>query len=49
MRCLIVIGWVIFASDDVSVLLLPYLGSMFGANGAVGGMDVYAFLQRRCS
>ncbi len=37
---LIVIGWVIFASDDVSVLL-PYLGSMFGANGAVGGMDVY--------
>lgn len=37
---LIVIGWVIFASDDVSVLM-PYLGSMFGANGAVGGMDVY--------
>ncbi len=37
---LIVIGWVIFASDDVSVLL-PYLGSMFGANGALGGMDVY--------
>lgn len=37
---LIVIGWVIFASDDVSVLL-PYLGSMFGANGAIGGMDVY--------
>lgn len=37
---LIVIGWVIFACDDVSVLL-PYLGSMFGANGALGGMDVY--------
>ncbi len=37
---LIVIGWVIFASDDVSVLL-PYLGSMFGANGALGSMDVY--------
>ena len=37
---LIVIGWVIFASDDVSVLL-PYLGSMFGANGALGGLDVY--------
>ena len=40
---LIVIGWVIFASDDVSVLL-PYLGSMFGANGAVGGHGcVHAF------
>ncbi len=37
---LIVIGWVIFACDDVSVLL-PYLGSMFGANGALGGLDVY--------
>ena len=22
-------------------VLLPYLGSMFGANGALGGMDVY--------
>lgn len=42
---LIVIGWVIFASDDVSVLL-PYLGSMFGANGAVGGMDVYTLLTK---
>ncbi len=42
---LIVIGWVIFASDDVSVLL-PYLGSMFGANGAVGGMDVYTLATR---
>ena len=37
---LIVIGWVIFACNDVSVLL-PYLGSMFGANGALGGLDVY--------
>lgn len=37
---LIVIGWVIFASDDVNVLL-PYLGSMFGASGALGGLDVY--------
>lgn len=42
---LIVIGWVIFASDDVGVLL-PYLGSMFGANGAVGGMDVYTLLTK---
>lgn len=42
---LIVIGWVIFASDDVSVFL-PYLGSMFGANGAVGGMDVYTLFTK---
>lgn len=42
---LIVIGWVIFASDDVSVML-PYLGSMFGASGALGGMDVYTLLTR---
>ena len=42
---LIIIGWVIFASDDVSVLL-PYLGSMFGANGAVGGMDVYTLFTK---
>ena len=42
---LIIIGWVIFASDDVSVLL-PFLGSMFGANGAVGGMDVYTLLTK---
>ncbi len=42
---LIVIGWGIFASDDVSVLL-PYLGSMFGANGAVGGMDVYTLFTK---
>ncbi len=42
---LIVIGWVIFASDDVSVLL-PYLGSLFGANGALGGMDVYTLATR---
>lgn len=42
---LIVIGWVIFASDDVSVLL-SYLGSMFGANGAVGGMDVYTLFTK---
>lgn len=42
---LIVIGWVIFASDDVSVLL-PYLGSMFGANGAVDGMDVYTLFTK---
>jgi len=41
----IVIGWVIFACDDVSVLL-PYLGSMFGANGAVGGMDLYYLTTR---
>lgn len=42
---LIIIGWVIFASDDVSVLL-PFLGSMFGANGAVGGMDVYTLFTK---
>ncbi len=42
---LIVIGWVIFASDDVNVLL-PYLGSLFGANGALGGMDVYTLATR---
>ena len=42
---LIIIGRVIFASDDVSVLL-PYLGSMFGANGAIGGMDVYTLLTK---
>lgn len=42
---LIIIGWVIFASDDVSVLL-PFLGSMFGANGAIGGMDVYTLLTK---
>lgn len=42
---LIVIGWVIFASDDVGVLL-PYLGSMFGANGAIGGMDVYTLFTK---
>lgn len=42
---LIIIGWVIFASDDVSVLL-PYLCSMFGANGAIGGMDVYTLLTK---
>lgn len=42
---LIIIGWVIFASDDVRVLL-PYLGSMFGANGAIGGMDVYTLLTK---
>lgn len=42
---LIVIGWVIFACDDVTVLL-PYLGSLFGANGALGGMDVYYLATR---
>lgn len=42
---LIIIGWVIFASDDVSVLL-PFLSSMFGANGAIGGMDVYTLLTK---
>ena len=42
---LIIIGWVIFASDDVRVLL-PFLGSMFGANGAIGGMDVYTLLTK---
>ena len=42
---LIIIGWVIFASDEVSVLL-PYLGSMFGANRAIGGMDVYTLLTK---
>lgn len=42
---LIIIGWVIFASDDVSVLL-PFLGSMFGANGAIGGMDVYTLFTK---
>lgn len=42
---LIAIGWVIFASDDVSVLL-PYLGSLFGANGVTGGMDVYTLVTK---
>lgn len=37
---LIVVGWVIFACDDVSVLP-QYLGSMVGINGALGGQDVY--------
>ena len=37
---LIVIGWVIFACDDITVLL-PYLGSMLGTNGALGGLDLY--------
>ena len=37
---LIVVGWVIFACDDVSVLP-QYLGSMVGLNGALGGQDVY--------
>lgn len=37
---LIVVGWVIFACDDVSVLP-QYLGSMIGLNGALGGQDVY--------
>ena len=41
----IIIGWVIFACDDVSVLL-PYIGSMFGTNGLVGGMDVYYLTTR---
>ena len=41
----IVIGWVIFACDDVTVLL-PYLGSMFGAHGLTGGMDVYYLATR---
>lgn len=36
----IIIGWVIFACDDITVLL-PYLGSMFGANGLTGGLDLY--------
>ncbi len=37
---LIVVGWVIFACDDVSVLP-QYLGSMIGVNGALGGQDMY--------
>ncbi len=37
---LIVLGWVIFACDDITVLL-PFIGSMFGANGALGGLDLY--------
>lgn len=37
---LIVLGWVIFACDDITVLL-PFVGSMFGANGALGGLDLY--------
>ena len=37
---LIVLGWVIFACDDITVLL-PFIGSMFGANGALGGLDIY--------
>lgn len=36
----IVVGWVIFACDDISVLP-AFLGSMLGANGALGGLDVY--------
>ena len=42
---LIVLGWVIFACDDTSVLL-PYLGSMFGANGLTGGLDLYLLTTR---
>ena len=42
---IIVIGWVIFACDDTSVLL-PYLGSMFGANGLTGGLDLYLLTTR---
>ncbi len=41
----ITVGWVIFACSDVSVLL-PYLGSMLGANGLTGGMDVYYLTTR---
>ena len=37
---LIALGWVIFACDDIAVLL-PFIGSMFGANGALGGLDIY--------
>ena len=37
---LIVLGWVIFACDDITVLL-PFIGSMFGANGALGGLHLY--------
>ena len=37
---LIILGWVIFACDDITVLL-PFIGSMFGANGALGGLDIY--------
>ena len=42
---IIVIGWGIFASDDTSVLL-PYLRSMFGANGLTGGLDLYLLTTR---
>ena len=42
---IIVIGWVIFACDETSVLL-PYLGSMFGANGLTGGLDLYLLTTR---
>lgn len=41
----ITVGWVIFACNDVSVLL-PYLGSMLGANGLTGGMDLYYLTTR---
>lgn len=37
---LIVLGWVIFACDDITVLM-PFVGSLFGANGALGGLDIY--------
>ncbi len=42
---LIVLGWVVFACDDVS-MLLPYLGSMFGANGFASGQDLYYLASR---
>jgi len=41
----IVIGWVIFACDDFSVLP-DYIASLFGANGLTGGLDMYYLVTR---
>ncbi len=37
---IITLSWAIFACVDTGVLL-PYLGSLFGANGLTGGLDLY--------
>lgn len=37
---IIMLSWAIFACVDTEVLI-PYLGSLFGANGLTGGLDLY--------
>ena len=36
----VMLGWVIFACDDIS-LLANYMSSMFGFNGFINGMTLY--------